>query len=90
MRCEYGDKITDYIFENIYVIRKSEIIDTFKVVISNPKYYFLSEENFVPDILIDKVEFDGIIGNDILPFIYKKEYGADVLIEKEKEGELTQ
>ncbi len=90
LRCEYEDKTIDYFFENRYVIRKSEITDTFKIVISNPKFYFLNEENFVPEVLIDKVGFDGIIGEDILPFIYKREYGADVLIEKEKEEELIQ
>jgi hypothetical protein len=90
VKCVYNDKAIEYLFENIYVIRKSEITDTFKIVISNPKFYFLNEDNFVPEVLIDKVEFDGIIGNDTLPFVYKKQYGADVLIEKEREEEPIQ
>lgn len=83
--CQYPDKNIDYEFEDTYILRKSNLIDTFKLKIQEPKFYFMNEEEFVPGSLIDKVEFTGITEEESLPFI-QKEYGADIL-EKETEEE---
>lgn len=81
--CQYQDKIINYEFEDSFILRKSNLTDTFKLKIVEPKFYFMNEEEFVPGSLIDKVEFTGIIEDESLPFLYKKEYGADILLEKE-------
>ncbi|MBO9702109.1 MAG: prepilin-type N-terminal cleavage/methylation domain-containing protein [Sporocytophaga sp.] len=81
--CQYLDKSIDYEFEESYILRKSNLTDTFKLKIVEPKFYFMNEEEFVPGALIDKVEFTGIIEEESLSFLYKKEYGADILVEKE-------
>jgi len=81
--CQYPDKEIDYEFEESYILRKSNLTDTFKLKLMEPKFYFMNEEEFVPGSLIDKVEFTGIIEEESLSFLYKKEYGADILLEKE-------
>jgi Tfp pilus assembly protein PilE len=81
--CLYIDKTIDYTFESTYILRKSTLADTFNINVLEPKFTFMDEEEFVPGALVDRVEFAGVIEDETIPFIYIKEYGADILLDKE-------
>jgi prepilin-type N-terminal cleavage/methylation domain-containing protein len=82
--CRYKEREVLYNWSDNYVTRKQELVtDTFYFKISNLKLMFNSKDA-QDNELIDELSFEkNDIKEEVTPFIYKKWYGADVLINSE-------
>lgn len=82
LRCVYVDTEIQYDFETDQVLRRSAaLVDTFHFAVHDYKYELLSAS----DKVVQSVTFELHISEQVLPYIFKKEYPADVFINENEE-----
>ncbi len=81
MNCISKNGTIGYEFYDQYILRRSTIVDTFYVVMSQPVVFKrMGKTENIPGALVEEIGMETIYKEEKLYFYYKKNYGADVLI----------
>lgn len=81
--CFYKDKQILYSWSEDFITRKQfSVIDTFKLKNVDLKIKFNSKDG-IENTIIDELQFNWVNESEQFPFIFHKQYGADVLINEE-------
>ncbi|HTF81921.1 MAG TPA: hypothetical protein VL947_09355 [Cytophagales bacterium] len=77
IRCVYADKEVAYEFEPEKILRRgSALVDTFYFSSQNYKYELMPAS----DNVVVGITFELKVSEQILPYIFKKEYPADIFV----------
>lgn len=82
MNCISKKENIGYEFYDQYVLRRSTIVDTFYIkAVQIPVFKMMGKTENIPGALVEEISLETVYKEEKLYFYYKKEYGADVLIQ---------
>jgi prepilin-type N-terminal cleavage/methylation domain-containing protein len=80
IQCIRPDKTVEYTFAGDYVLRTIDIPDTFHIHAAHDSTSFYAKGNLSQGDFVQKLGFTVNVKEELLPYLFVKEYGADVLM----------